>query len=175
MTPALTVNGPRDPLRRASLGLILLLLLQTMLGMVTNLYVTVPAKHPGAHAGHYFSGVLSGVPWVIGHGPAELALHALLGLALAIASVAALALAVHSRRRIEIALAGVAAAAIIGAGFNGASFLNYGHDVSSLIMTGSALLSIAAYAFILSLQQTANAAPAIDAYTWTGAPDRQGP
>ena len=34
---------------------------------------------------------------------------------------------------------------IVGAGFNGASFLNYGHDVSSLIMAVLWALALACY------------------------------
>ena len=34
---------------------------------------------------------------------------------------------------------------IVGAGFNGASFLNYGHDVSSLIMAMLWALALACY------------------------------
>jgi hypothetical protein len=55
----------------------------------------------------------------------------------------------HGRADAEVALARLAAAAIIGIGFNGASFLNYNHPISSLIMTGCALLAIVAYMLIL--------------------------
>ena len=34
---------------------------------------------------------------------------------------------------------------IIGAGFNGASFLNYGNDISSMIMAGLWALALASY------------------------------
>jgi hypothetical protein len=35
--------------------------------------------------------------------------------------------------------------AIIGAGFNGASFLNYGHDFSSMIMAGLFAVALGSY------------------------------
>jgi hypothetical protein len=67
----------------------LLLLAQYLLGMVANLYVTIPAQHPGASAGNYFGGAASGIGWVIPDGPAWLAAHAALGLALVVAALAA--------------------------------------------------------------------------------------
>jgi len=137
----------------------MLLLAQTFLGMITNLYVSIPARHPGANAGNYFAGILSGVPWAIGHAPVALALHASLGIALAAASLAALARAARTRIRTEIALAALAAATIFGAGFDGGSFLNYNHTVSSLIMTGCALLATAAYTFSLATQHTRPTGP----------------
>ncbi|HEX7994952.1 MAG TPA: hypothetical protein VF506_13605 [Streptosporangiaceae bacterium] len=48
-----------------------------------------------------------------------------------------------------IALAWLGAACIIGAGFNGASFLDFNHDVSSLIMSLLAAAAIAGHALIL--------------------------
>ncbi len=64
------------------LGAILLVLVQAELGMVVNLYVIVPAHHPGAHPANYFAGSLHSVTWAISHSPIPLALHAALGLAL---------------------------------------------------------------------------------------------
>jgi hypothetical protein len=43
--------------------------------MAVNLYVTLPARHPGAGAGNYFSGVASGLAWVIPSGPGWAAAH----------------------------------------------------------------------------------------------------
>ena len=66
------------------LGAILLVLVQAALGMVVNLYVTVPAHHPGAHAANYIAGSLHSVAWAIAHGAPTLAVHATLGLALVV-------------------------------------------------------------------------------------------
>ena len=42
-------------------------------------------------------------------------------------------------------MAALGALAIIGAGFNGASFLDYGHAFSSMIMAGLWALALACY------------------------------
>jgi hypothetical protein len=66
----------------------LLLLAQFLLGMVANLYVALPAHHPGAGASNYFGGLGSGLNWLIAHGPGWAAGHAVLGLALVVAALA---------------------------------------------------------------------------------------
>lgn len=133
------------------LGAIVLLLAQAGIGMAVNLYVTVPANHPGARPSNYFSGSFHSVTWAIGHGAAALAIHASLGLALVIVAIGA---AVHGLRSGHRAL-GVwsllGGLLVIGAGFNGASFLDFGHNISSLIMALLAFAAIACYATALFL------------------------
>ena len=104
-----------------------LLLAQYLLGMVVNVFVVLPARHPGANAGDYFSGAASGLGWVIASGPAWAAAHAALGLALVVAAIAGVVLTWGKDSRAGTALAVLGALAVIGAGFNGASFLDYGH------------------------------------------------
>jgi hypothetical protein len=70
-----------------------LLLAQYLLGMVVNVYVVLPGRHPGAGAGDYFTGAVSGLAWVISDGPGWAAAHAAFGLALAVAALASIALA----------------------------------------------------------------------------------
>lgn len=129
----------------------LLLLVQYVLGLVTNLFVTLPAQHPGADSPDYFGGLVPAIVWVISEVSVWAALHAALGLALV---VAALVLAVMSLRvgmPAYAATAIVGALAIIGAGFNGASFVIYGHDFSSMIMGGVWAIALACYAIGLYL------------------------
>jgi hypothetical protein len=121
-----------------------LLIVQYLLGMAVNLFVMLPASHPGANAANYFTGAASGVSWVISKGPGWAAAHATFGLILVVAALMAVILARHQGRA-AIALATLGALAIIGAAFNGASFVNYGHDFSSMIMAALWALALACY------------------------------
>ena len=122
-----------------------LLLIQYLLGMTVNVYVTLPGRHPGAGAANYFSGSAASLAWLIGSGPGWAAAHAAFGMALAAAALAAVALAWRTGSTLGRMTAVVGALAIIGAGFNGASFVTYGHAFSSLIMAGLWALALACY------------------------------
>lgn len=133
--------------RRLGLSIVacVLLLAEFLLGMAVNLGVVLPVHHPGAAASNYFSGVASGVDWVVSAGPAWAAAHAVFGLALAVAALTAIALTWRAGSRSERAVSVLGFLFIIGAGFNGASFLNYGHAVSSFIMAALWALATACY------------------------------
>ncbi len=128
-----------------NLGACALLLIQYLLGMVVNVYVVLPGRHPGAGAGDYFSGAAAGLAWLIANGPAWAAAHAAFGMALAVAALAAVAVAWRRGSAAGTAAALVGALAVIGAGFNGASFVDYGHAFSSMIMAGLWALALACY------------------------------
>ncbi len=138
-------RGSQRPLRAVTLIILLLLAAQFLIGMLVNFFVVVPASHPGTNAPDYFSGVVTGVLWVLGHGTLSLWLHAIVGLALFLASLILLGLAIASRRRGWIISSVFGLLGIVLAGFNGASFLNYGHDFSSLFMSMGFLMSVIAY------------------------------
>ncbi len=123
----------------------LLLLIQYLLGMAVNLYVTVPGRHPGAGASNYFTGAVSGLGWVISSGPGWAAAHAAFGLALVVAAVASTALTWREGGRMAIVTSVLGALAIVGAGFNGVSFVNYGHAFSSMIMAALWAVALASY------------------------------
>jgi hypothetical protein len=140
-------RGGRRAVRVAgvNLAVCLLLLVQYLLGMVANLFVTIPAHHPGAGAANYFSGSASGLGWVIPNGPGWLAAHAALGLALVLVAIASLVLTWGRAGRLCTATSALGLLAIIGAGFNGLSFLDFGHNFSSMIMAGLWALALACY------------------------------
>jgi hypothetical protein len=121
-----------------------LLLVQFFAGMITNLYVTIPDNHPGT-GGNFFSSAPRAIAWAISSASPWLALHAALGLALAVASLAFIVNAARSRDRAWIWLSVAGSLLLIGAGFNGGSFLVYNHDFSSLIMSGLFALCFACY------------------------------
>jgi hypothetical protein len=133
------------------LGAIVLTLVQAGIGMTVNLYVTVPAHHPGAHPSSYFGGSVHSVGWAIAHGTASLAIHASLGLALVILVIAIAVRATIVADRAVIAWSILAGLLVIGAGFNGASFLDFNDNLSSLIMALLAFGAIACYSIALFL------------------------
>src|SRR5437763_10509474 len=89
----------------ADLAACVLLIVQFLVGMVVNLWVTVPTHHPGAGAHNFFAGAASATAWVIPHGPPWLALHAALGLALVVAAFASIAWAPAMGSRLYTAAA----------------------------------------------------------------------
>jgi hypothetical protein len=139
----------------------MLLLVQFLLGMAVNLYVVLPASHPGASASDYFTGAASGLGWVIPDGPVWAGVHAAFGLALVVAAFAGIALSRGHKgnSRAATALSVLGALTILGAAFNGVSFLNYGHDFSSMIMAGLWALALICYLtgmFLAASEQLTN-------------------
>lgn len=136
--------------RRASLALLVVLLAQFALGITANLYTTVPDHHPGAHPHNYLTGSVASIGWAIGHSGIALAAHALLGIVLVLLSLTAAAAVLRRRRGATLTtLMSVGALSSIGAGFNGASFLDFNNDVSSLIM--ALLWALATLSYIIAL------------------------
>ena len=131
--------------------ILVLLAAQFLIGMLVNLFVQVPAAHPGTNAPEYFSGVAQGVVWALLHAPLWLQIHTIVGLLLFIASIVLIALAIAAHRRAWIILSIIGLLGIMAAGFNGASFMNYGHDFSSLFMSLGFLLAAIPYVIGLSL------------------------
>lgn len=135
-------------------GIILLLLAaQFLIGMVANLYVQLPSVHPGSNAPNYFLGVVQGVVWALRHGTWALVIHVVLGFLLGLASLLLIGLSIAAQQRGWIILSGIGWIGVMGAGFNGASFLNYGHDFSSLLMSIGFLLATISYTIGFSRQR----------------------
>jgi nitric oxide reductase large subunit len=133
-------------IRQGYLGTLITLIAQFLLGMVTNLFVQVPLNHPGANPPEYFSGVVQSVTWAILHGPSLwLTLQAVLGLLLVVFGFRLLVPAIRSRNRTAIITAVTGAVAMLGAGFNGGSYLNYHEDFSSMIMASFFGIAVTAY------------------------------
>lgn len=148
-------NSTLHMLRLLTALTLLLLAAQFLIGMVANLYVTVPSVHPGANASDYFTGVVQGVIWALFHSSWILIVHVALGLLLFLATLMLLGISLASRRRIWIITSLLGFMGIMGAGFNGASFLNYGHDFSSLLMSIGFLLAAIAYTISFSFTREA--------------------
>ena len=133
-------------LRILTLIILLLLAAQFLIGMLVNLYVTTIPPHPGVGAPEYFSGVAQAVTWALVHAPLFLLVHVIVGLLLFLGSLVVLGLAIASRRRAWIVTSIIGLLGIIAAGFNGASFMNYGEPFSSLFMSMGFLLAVIPYA-----------------------------
>jgi hypothetical protein len=143
--PRISDSGTRV-MRRMALGVAVLVVIQVAAGMVVNLYVTVPAHHPGAHPANYFSGSFHSVAWALSHGGVALIVHASLGLALVVVSFLAAVRAIRLGPRTVSVTYGFGFLFILGAGFNGASFLDFaGQTISSLIMALLALAALCCY------------------------------
>ncbi len=90
-----------------------------------------------------------------------MAVHAALGLALAVFAIGAAVHAIRAGKRAVATWSVLGGLFVIGAGFNGASFLDFNHDISSLIMALLAFAAIASYTVALFLLRQA-AAQAIE-------------
>ena len=137
--------------RRLTLAAVVLVLIQAAIGMVVNLDVTIPANHPGSRPSNYFAGSVSSVGWAVSHGAAALAIHGTLGLAVAVVVIGVGVRSFAVARWPVRAWSILAALLVIGAGFNGASFLDFNYDVSSLIMALLALGAVVCYTVVLFL------------------------
>ena len=136
--------GQLEIIRRTSFGMTVALLIQYALGMVVNLYVTVPASDQGG-------GVLVAIGRAFANGPVALAILAGLGRVLVLGTVSLVVRSVASRRRPLIWLSSLTLLAVLGAAFNGAAFVNSGNDGSSLgmaLLTGVALLCLAVTLYV---------------------------
>lgn len=129
----------------------MLVLVQAGVGMDVNLYVTIPARHPGAQPSSYFAGSFRSVVWAIAHGATALVIHTALGLLLVLMVISVAVSALRLRSPAVGAWSVAAGLLVIGAGFNGASFLDFNNNISSLIMALLALASVACYAVALCL------------------------
>lgn len=147
-------------LRINFLAALVMLIIQFLLGMAVNLFVKIPTDHPGSNAPEYFSGVAQSVAWAILHGHILLVLHAVFGLLLVVAALLTLVTGIQTRRR-GIALSSVFGfIGILGAGFNGGSFLNYHEDFSSMIMATGFAIAVVAYSVGLFIANETSASTA---------------
>jgi len=150
----------RQRMRDQFLGSLIFLMVQFLLGMAVNLFVTVPTDHPGAKPPEYFGGVVQSVTWAILHGHVLLQIHAFLGLLLVLNAVGLLLAAIRMRARDLIIVTSLGAFGVLAAGFNGGSFLNYNQDFSSMIMAIFFAWAVVSYAVGLLVTGRTTAASA---------------
>jgi len=134
-------------MRNQFLGTLMFLIVQFLLGMAVNLFVTIPTNHPGANPPEYFGGVAQSVTWAILHGHVLLQIHAVLGLLLVLNALGLLLAAIRARARDLITVTSFGLFGVLAAGFNGGSFLNYNQDFSSMIMAAGFAAAMISYVF----------------------------
>jgi hypothetical protein len=138
-------------LRLQTFGAIVLICVQSGFGMFVNLFVSIPKRHSGSQPSDFFTGSLHSVAWVVAHGAVALYIHTLLGLLLAVMVIGMVARAFALGQRSLTAWVILGGLFTIGAGFNGASFLDYNRDVSSFIMTILALAALLSFLVVVFL------------------------
>jgi hypothetical protein len=135
----------RAGLRRICLVLLIGLIIQFALGMILNLYGTIPAADAGAS---YLQEIETA--------PGMLTAHALLGLLVLAAAAILLLRAIALRDMTVITLVTAGLAAVLGAFASGEVFVKNGENSASLsmaILTGVALLCYAGLQAILGGQR----------------------
>jgi hypothetical protein len=141
------------------LGILTMLIVQFLLGMGVNLFITIAPNHPGANPSDFFSGAARSVAWSLSQGPVTLIFHSILGLLLVINSIVVLIRAFQFQSTAIRVLAVLGAVGIIGAAINGASFLNYNHDANSYLMSVGFALAAVVYTQIDFMTPSAAEAP----------------
>jgi hypothetical protein len=129
-------------LRISALAGLVMLLIEYGLGVWTNLYAQLPSSDHGKATWAAFGGAVA-------HGPAGLALHALLGTLLIVNAVSVVVRATLVRRTAPAALGAVALIAVLAAWFSGAKFVSDQANGASFGMAVAAGVAILGYAIIL--------------------------
>jgi hypothetical protein len=120
-------------LRGSSLGIVVMLIIQFILGMIYNLYGTAPTSTKSI-------GLFSSP---------DLALHVVLGILLFIAAVGQLIRTIGARHALSIWLSAVGLLSILGAGFAGLGFTGSGANSASLGMSLASAVALACYVVLV--------------------------
>ena len=128
-------------LRLSSLGAVVMLIIEFILGVIYNLYGTAPTSTKSI-------GLFSSP---------DLALHVVLGILLVVAAVGQLVRAIGVRHRLSIWLSAVGLLAILGAGSAGLGFTGSGANGASLGMSLAFAVALASYVvLVFSLPSSAS-------------------
>lgn len=138
---------------RALVGVLLALLsAQFLLGMITNLYAPIPPVVPGLQ-GNFDTRLGAAARWALLHGPPELKIHVVVGLAVGACAISLAVLALRARQRPWRLFALLGLFTSIPAGLAGAAFLAYHHDdLYSLLMSIGFLGAFLSYGTCLYLR-----------------------
>ena len=120
-------------LRGASIGVVVMLIIQFILGMIYNLYGTAPTSTKSI-------GLFSSP---------TIALHVIVGILLGLAAIAQLVRAIGARHSLTICLSALGLVFIIGAGFAGLGFSGSGAAGASLGMSLAFAAALACYVVLI--------------------------
>jgi hypothetical protein len=120
-------------LRLSSLGAVIMLIVQFVLGIIYNLYGTAPTSTKSV-------GLFSSP---------DLALHVILGILLVIAALGQLIRAIAIRHRLSVWMSAIGLLAILGAGFAGLGFAGNGASGASLGMSLAFAVALACYVVLI--------------------------
>ena len=120
-------------LRWSSLGAVVMLIIQFIVGIVYNLYGTAPTSTKSI-------GLFSS--------PA-IALHVILGIVLGLAAIGQLVRAIGTRHKLSIWMSALGLVSIIGAGFAGLGFAGSGAASASLGMSLAFATALACYVVLI--------------------------
>ncbi|MBX4199427.1 hypothetical protein KW789_00855 [Candidatus Saccharibacteria bacterium] len=140
-------------LHRQSLGLLLMLIVQFVLGMVLDLFVELPKNHAGT-SGDFISRAWHGFIWAVSSGGGiVLTLHVIVAIGLILGSIGLVIRAAILRNRFWLAISIVGALGIFVALTNGLAFIGYGNDVNSFVMAMGFIVAAVAYSPALSVAE----------------------
>lgn len=133
----------KDGLRMHAIGMVFVFIVQFLAGMTLNLFVKLPSVHPGSSSSNYFAGSAHSLMWALsGSGGAALATHAYMALLLVLGCLALFVRGLVLRNHLWSIVGAISSLFTIGAAFNGLSFIDYGHNVSSMIMATCWLVAV---------------------------------
>jgi hypothetical protein len=137
-----------DDVRPHAIGLLFGYGLQFLAGMLLNLFVTIPKKHPGSSGSNYFGQSSHSLIWTLsGGGGWELAVHVYLAILLVLGSLSFFVRAMILHDKSWAIAGGLAALFTLGAFFNGLSFVDFNKDVSSMIMATCWLVAVSSLTY----------------------------
>jgi hypothetical protein len=145
-TQSVTAETRSPLLRTLTVFLLVFLIIEFIIGEITNLFVQIPSTHPGT-ASSSSPGLVSGLGWSLTQsGLLALQVHSALGLLLILLSLVLIGLAIARRSRAWVITSLIGSAGLILAALTGVGFVNTGEATSSLVMALGFLLALIAYA-----------------------------
>jgi hypothetical protein len=139
------INSSRiTALRANSLAALVMLVIEFGLGVVVNLYATLPGSDRGAT-------FLTAFAAAIGNGPLSLAIHAVLGTLLLVTGIICIVRAALTRTPTTLVFSIIGLVGILAAWGSGVGFIGTQDDSASLTMALATGVAILGYTLVLFL------------------------